>query len=113
MSFTKGKSGNPDGRPKGTPNKQKKELWELMRERFPDYHPVLAMTDIATNEENELNLRLMAHKEVAKYVCPQLKAVEQNLQVMELKQPTINIVPYIQEGAICPPMANSENEVII
>jgi hypothetical protein len=109
MSFTKGKSGNPDGRPKGTPNKQKKELWELMRERFPNYHPVLAMTAIATNEENELNLRLMAHKEVAKYLCPQLKAVEQNIQFTETSPPIINIE--MMSSHI--PLANSENEVIM
>jgi len=109
MAFTKGKSGNPDGRPKGTPNKEKKELWELMRESFPRYHPVLAMTAIATNEENDLNLRLMAHKEVARYVCPQLKAVEQSIQIEPNSPPTINIE--ILSSPI--PLANSENEVIM
>ena len=62
----------------------------MLEQRFPGYHPVVAMADIATStfekadeEGNVLTLptysietRMMAHREVAKYVEPQLKAVE-------------------------------------
>jgi hypothetical protein len=57
-------------------NKEKKELKEMMAERFPDYHPVIAMAEIANDELNDVDIRLTAHKEVSKYVAPQLKAIE-------------------------------------
>ena len=64
------------GRKAGTPNAERKELYALMAEKYPNYHPVMAMADIANNPKNEIDLRFQANKEVAKYVCPQLKAVE-------------------------------------
>ena len=64
------------GRQKGSLNKDKKELRDLLNEHFPNYHPVLAMTEIANDKKNAIDIRLIAHKEVAKYVCPQLKAIE-------------------------------------
>lgn len=64
------------GRRKGVPNSERKELYQLMADRYPNYHPVIAMADMANDEENEIDLRFQANKEVAKYVCPQLKAVE-------------------------------------
>ena len=63
------------GREQGTPNRDRKELLELLGEKYPNYHPVIALAEIAHNSKNEV-LRFQAHKEVAKYVSPQLKAIE-------------------------------------
>lgn len=64
------------GRLPGTPNKKSLEIRELVTERYPGYHPVLALAEIATDPTNEVTVRLQANKEVAKYLCPQLKSVE-------------------------------------
>ncbi len=64
------------GRQKGTPNKDKKELLDQLAERFPDYHPVLAMAEIANDEKAGAEMRFQAHKEVAQYVTPKLKSIE-------------------------------------
>jgi hypothetical protein len=64
------------GRPLGVPNKERRELFDMMAEKYPDYNPVISMIEIARDYNNEIDLRFQAHKEVAKYVFPQLKAVE-------------------------------------
>ena len=64
------------GRTAGVPNGERKELYNLLHEKFPNYHPVIAMAIIANDPINDIELKFQAHKEVAKYVCPQLKAVE-------------------------------------
>ncbi len=63
------------GRQKGTPNRDRKDLLEMLNEKYPNYHPVIAMVKIAHKSKNEV-LRFQAHKEVAKYIAPQLKSVE-------------------------------------
>lgn len=64
------------GRTAGTPNSEKKELKALLAEKHPDYHPVIAMADIANDTTVSIDTRLQAHKEVAKYIEPQLKSSE-------------------------------------
>lgn len=64
------------GRQKGTPNSDKKELRERIAEKYPDYDPVMAMVEIAQDNDNEIDIRLSANKEVAKYIHSQLKSVE-------------------------------------
>jgi len=64
------------GRVVGTPNGERKALSEILKGRYPDYHPVLALAEIGNDMQNDIAVRLQAHKEVAKYICPQLKAVE-------------------------------------
>ena len=64
------------GRKKGTPNSDKRELKSLLAEKFPDYHPVVAMAAVANDKTADPILRFQAHKEVAKYVSPQLKSIE-------------------------------------
>lgn len=48
----------------------------MLAERWPGYHPVLAMAAIANDEAVELETRFQAHKEVAQYVEPKRKAIE-------------------------------------
>ena len=64
------------GRVVGTPNGERKALSEMLKDRFPKYHPVIALAEIGNNKKNNVAIRLHAHKEVAKYICPQLKAIQ-------------------------------------
>lgn len=82
------------GRKKGTPNKDKQELLALIRDAVgdEDYHPVVAMAKVAFDTSTKqvkgldgkrrqepkvpLELRCRMHQEVARYVAPQLKAIE-------------------------------------
>lgn len=66
------------GRKKGIPNKDKKELFDKIREKYPDYDPILAMVAVAIDEEEAQTLRLTANKEIAQYLYPRLKATEVN-----------------------------------
>lgn len=63
-------------RPKGSPNKPKRRLLQLLQEKYPDYHPVLEMAAVANDKEADIKTRFDANKEVAKYVEPVLKAIE-------------------------------------
>ncbi len=64
------------GRVAGTLNKRKSVLLARLQEQFPNYHPILELARIANDQEVDVSIRKDAHKEVAKYVEPQLKAIE-------------------------------------
>ena len=69
-------SAKTGGRKKGVPNKNKIELQDRIKAKYPDYCPVEAMCEIATDILNEVNIRLTANKEVAQYIYPKLKSIE-------------------------------------
>lgn len=60
----------------GVPNHNKRKLQARLERRYPNWHAVLQMADMAHDETLEPALRFQACKEVAKYVVPQLKAIE-------------------------------------
>ena len=79
------------GRQKGTANKDKQQLIDMIQAEYPDYHPLLAMAEIANTDIMRYvgvdedgaavmvidhNIKLQASKEVCKYIVPQLKAIE-------------------------------------
>ena len=64
------------GRQKGTANKRTNELANLLRERFPDYDPVIAMAAIARDDDVELHHRITCHREVAQYLHAKRKFIE-------------------------------------
>ena len=64
------------GRQRGTPNKPKKELLDTIQDRWPDYHPVLAMVELAHDPLLPIELRFQAHREIAHYIEPKRKAVD-------------------------------------
>ncbi len=51
-------------------------LLNEIRRRYPNYHPILAIVDIAMHEEASLDLQFNCHKTVAKYIEPELKSIE-------------------------------------
>jgi uncharacterized ubiquitin-like protein YukD len=47
-----------------------------IRKRYPNYHPILAIVDIAHDKDCPLDLQFNCHKTVAKYIEPELKSIE-------------------------------------
>jgi hypothetical protein len=53
-----------------------KALLGMLQAKFPNYHPVIAMAELAHGEDVDNGIKLNCHKEIAKYIEPQLKSVE-------------------------------------
>ena len=60
----------------GSPNKPTQALRALLNQRFPGWSPVVQMAEMAQDPAHTSEIRLSAAKEVAKYIYPQLKAVD-------------------------------------
>ena len=60
----------------GRPNRNKQGLLARLQQEFPNYHPIVELARVANDPNVDLNTRVSANKEIAKYVTPQLKAVE-------------------------------------
>ena len=69
------------GRQADTPNKRTQELLDQIQARWPEYHPVLAMVELAHDPQLPVEMRFQAHKEVAHYVEPKRKAVDVSAEV--------------------------------
>ena len=74
MTFVRGKSGNPKGRPKGSRNAKTKLAAELCAKM--KFDPIQALIEIAQDKGVKVETRAAAAREVAKYVRPQLRAIE-------------------------------------
>ena len=66
-------------------------LLAVVRAKYPGYHPVLSMVDIAHNTEASLELQFNCHKTVAKYIEPELKSVEVKGELREIKTVTVSL----------------------
>jgi len=64
------------GRKKGSVNKRSQELIDMIKKKYPRYDPVMAMIEITKKKNVKPELALQAHKEIAKYVRPQLRSIE-------------------------------------
>jgi len=67
---------NKGGRPIGSKTQPKRQLVQLLEEYFPGYNAVVSMAKLANDEGASRAERFNANKEVAKYMHPQLKAVD-------------------------------------
>jgi len=55
---------------------RKKFVANLLAINYPNYNPVLAMAELAMDEEVDIKDRIQCHKEVAAYCFPKMKAEE-------------------------------------
>lgn len=67
---------NLGGRPKGALGGNAREARALLADKFPDWHPMVQMAEIAQDPENTPELRFQAAKEVNTYLLHKLKAIE-------------------------------------
>jgi hypothetical protein len=55
---------------------QRTRLLDLIQDQHPGYHPILSLAEIATDEDNDVKVRLDANKVILPYVEAQLKSIE-------------------------------------
>ena len=48
----------------------------MIQDAHPGYHPILSLAKIATDDDNDIKIRLDANKIILPYVEAQLKSVE-------------------------------------
>jgi hypothetical protein len=75
MPFNTGRK-KTGGRKKGSLNRINADLKDRLSAAFPDYCPIEEMARIALNFDEDVTIRLTAHKEIAQYIYPKRKAVE-------------------------------------
>jgi 16S rRNA C967 or C1407 C5-methylase (RsmB/RsmF family) len=64
------------GRKAGTPNKPKPTLLAMLRERYPDFHPILAMVELYHDAQTPMELRVRLLNDIASYTVPRIKPME-------------------------------------
>jgi len=76
MTFVKGVSGNPSGRPKGARDKLNRKVDEKLAELGCD--PILGLGRIGMKAEEEGDLALAArcYSDLAQYIAPKRRSVE-------------------------------------
>jgi len=86
MGLPKGKTNNPDGRPKGTPNRTTAQIKELLNEFVS-----MNLEDIQ-EQYNQLEPRekLQFFERVLKYVVPQQQSYVENIDVSQLSESEID-----------------------
>ena len=66
------------GRPAGSPNKDKKQLLRALQKIHPDYSPLTELLKLAFDEDTTIGEKISCHKEIAQYIYPKLKSIEQD-----------------------------------
>ncbi len=66
------------------------QILELIQKKYPGFHPVISISDIAMDDGTTVNTKLDALKVIAKYTCAEVKSIDlsgilgHNLSKLEL-----------------------------
>jgi hypothetical protein len=65
----------------------------LIRTKFPSYHPLLAIAELAHSEraKDDARLQLECHKTLVKYVTPELKSIEVKADIRETRRVVVSM----------------------
>lgn len=70
-----------------------------IRRKYPNYHPIMAMVDIAHDKDASLELQFNCHKTVAKYIEPELKSIEVKGEIRNVQQVKVSLFDESKENA--------------
>ena len=82
------------GRVKGTFNKPRAELEELLNTRWPGFNAVVELAAIANDPETDMDRRIECLKAVARHTVPTMRSIEHKgavttRQILDLDSPAI------------------------
>lgn len=69
----------------------KSQVLNSIRRFYPDYHPLVAIAHIAHSPESDGRLKFDCHRVIAKYVEPELKALEVRGTFTETRRVSVSL----------------------
>jgi len=69
----------------------KSQVLNVIRRQFPDYHPLVAIAQIAHSIEADPRLKFDCHRVIAKYVEPELKSLEVRGTFTETRRVSVSL----------------------
>lgn len=90
----------------------KNRLLDMIQERYPTYHPLMALADIAHSEEADINQRITCNKTIAEYIEPKLKQIDVR---GTLEQPKVLVTLFDDEVHVLEDKskANTVNNMVV
>lgn len=85
----------------------------LIRTRFPAYHPILAIAELAHSKEavdEDPRLALDCHKTILRYVTPELKSIEIKADITEHRRVIVSM--FDGEELLATPFTESNPTVL-
>lgn len=71
---------------------QGERVLALIHTQFPQYHPILAIAQMANAEDiDDDRLKLECHKTLLKHVSPELKSIEIQAEIKESRRVTVSL----------------------
>lgn len=77
-----------------------RDLLEAIQLRYPNYHPLIAIAEIAHSHEADIELKFQCHKTIAKYIEPELKAVEVKTDINDRSIVKVSLFEEISDAEI-------------
>lgn len=78
------------------PKSRRDELLGLIQRHYPGYHPLIAITHIAHNQDADLRLQYDCHKTIAKYIEPELKSLEVKAEINGARRVKVSLFEPIE-----------------
>lgn len=78
------------------------KMLAMIRARYPAYHPVMAVADLAHSSEDE-KIQLACHQTVAKYVVPELKSIQIEAKMETHRRVTVELFQEMTKGDVPKP----------
>ena len=78
------------------------KMLAMIRARYPEYHPVMAVADLAHSSEDE-KIQLACHQTVAKYVVPELKSIQIEARMETHRRVTVELFQEMTKGDVPKP----------
>ena len=66
------------------------KMLAMIRSKYPEYHPIMAIADIAHKTEDE-KVELACHQTVARYVVPELKSIQIEAKMETHRRVTVEL----------------------
>lgn len=81
-------------------------ILDVIRESYPNYHPLVSIAHIAHDTSSDPRLRFDCHKAIAKYVEPELKSLEVRGVFEDDRRVIVSLFDEIADATILEPDIN-------